>query len=387
MSAFMSALNDFIAACRDDKAWVEELNDHSHKFAQRIDGATPEEVNEALRQFAELFPGIRPVATGHVGISCGSLVERGGDPGIAGPALLDLLPRMLEMVVQFYDACRERAETDPDIAKEIEERAKDDEGYDLDQYISDEGWQALAQRFAPFIFKHKPIPVLAHMAEEFYCLGVIAHLSKSKPLRAAARSRPELLARAVAVNDAAGHGSFLTDMLRVLDDEKLVVLHPGEKKGYEVRISGIADNFQLHTLLAGTLIGNSADGWLSGTRPDPAVVAYARDAEITERLHTTGSFNLWNWSGLQPDGMLPTGQTQGSEHWVWNEGNPGDIVPFERTRVVLLGPPPYSRGWNAGRRFPNMPAEFSVERVLPANEVADWLARIAAAPREGGNRS
>jgi hypothetical protein len=381
MSAFTTALNEFIAACHDDKAWVEELNDHSQKFGRAIGRAKPDEVNEALRQFAGLFPNIRPVATGHVGISCGSLVERGGDPMIAGPALLDLLPRMLEMVAEFYRACRERAEADPDLAKEIAKRAEEDEAYDLDQYIADEGWQALVQRFGPFIFKHKPVAVLAHMAEEFYCLGVIAHLSKSKQLRATARARPEVLERSFEVNDLAGHGSFLTDMLRVLDDERLIVLHPGERKGYEVRISGIADNFQLHTLLADAIIGKPKDGWLTGTKPDPAVVAQARDAEVTGRHFATGSFNLWNWTGLQPDGTLPTGQTFGNEHWVWNEGNPGDILPFEGTRVVLLGPAPYSRSWNAGRRFPNMPAEFSVERVLAPNEVTDWLARIASAPR------
>jgi len=385
MSAFMSELSKFIDAARGDTAWVEELNDHSQKFATLLNQATPDEVNEALRQFAGLFPNVRPVACGHVGISCGSLVERGGDPEIAGPGLLNLLPRVLEAVAEFYHLCRQRAEADPDIAAEIAARAKEANDYDIDSYIADESWDALAQRFGPFIFKMKPVPVLAHMAEHFYCLGVIAHLSKSKRLRALARSRPELLERSLAVNAASGHSSFLTDMLRVLDDERLIVIHPGEQKGFEVRISGVADNFQLHTLLAGELIGNPADGWLTGQKPDPAVVAQARNAEVNTRLHASGSFHLWNWTGLRPDGTVPTRQRDGSEFRIWNEGNPGDILPFEGVRVVLLGPPSYSSGWNAGRRFPNMPAEFTVERVLPPAEVADWLTRIAAAPRP--NRS
>lgn len=380
MSAFTDALTQFIEAIRSQTAWVEELNDHSQRFAQVLDRATPEEVNDALRLFAGL-PTIPPVAAGHVGISCGSLVEHGGDPEIAGPVLLDLLPRVLDGATEFYRLCRERAAADTDIAAEIARRAGDDAGYDLDQYISDESWAELGQRFGPFIYKVKPIPVLAHMAQHFYDLGVIAHLSRSKRLRALARSRPVILERSEAENAAAGQGSFLTDMLRVLDDEPLVVLHPGERKGFEVRISGIADNFQLHTLLAGALIGDPNEGWLTGERVDQAAVALARDAETTERVHTHGPFNLWNWPGLQPDGTLPTGQTTGSEFWIWNEGNPGDVFPFEGVRVVLLGPPPYSRSWSAGRRFPHMPAEFVVERVLPSAEVADWLARIAAGPR------
>ncbi len=34
-------------------------------------------------------------------------------------------------------------------------------------------------------------------------------------------------------------------MMQVLDDEPILVLHPGKGKGYRVRISGLADNFQL----------------------------------------------------------------------------------------------------------------------------------------------
>ncbi|MBY0460571.1 MAG: hypothetical protein K2V38_24915, partial [Gemmataceae bacterium] len=364
---------------RGEEAWVEELNDASRRFARELISATPDEVNHALRQFAALFPNVRPVATGHVGISCGSCVERGGDPEIAGPALLDLLPRLLSTVVAFYRLCRERIEADPEIAAEVARRAAGDAEYDLDQYIADESWDELAQRFGPFIYKHHPAAVLAHMGLRFYSLGVIAHLSRSKRLRAVARTRPELLERSEAENAASGSGSFLTDILRVLDDELLVVLHPGERKGFEVRISGVADNFQLHTLLAGELIGPDR---LSGKKPNAAVVAIARGAaEPSIGLSAKGSFNLWNWTGLRPDGTLPTGQTEGSDHWVWNEGTPADIRLFEGVRVVLLGPPPYDRGWNAGRRFAHLTAELTVERTLTAGQVSDWLERLASAPR------
>jgi hypothetical protein len=382
MSAFTDALSEFLDAVRGSTAWVEELNALSHAFVKRLPGATPGEVDEALRRFAEVLPDLRPVATGHVGISCGSLVENGGDPETCGPGLLDLLPRVLEGVTDFYRLCRERLEADPDIAAEVARRAEGEEGYDLDAYIADESWDALAQRFGPFVYKHRPLPVLAHMAQRFFCLGVIAHLSRSKRLRALARSRPRLLELSREADRAAGYNSFLSDMLRVLDDERLVVLHPGERKGYEVRMSGVADNFQLHTLLAGELIGDPADGRLTGEKPDPAVVAVARGARTDGRLHATGAFNLWNWQGLRPDGTLPTGQNAGSEHWVWNEGKPADVRPFEGVRVVLLGPPPYARSWTAGRRFPFLPAEFAAERILTPDEVSGWLARIAAAPRE-----
>jgi hypothetical protein len=58
---------------------------------------------------------------------------------------------------------------------------------------------------------------------------------------------------------------------------------------------------------------------------------------------------------------------------------PADIPPFEGTRVVLLGPPPYQRSWNAGRRFADMAGDLRVERILTRGEVRELLGRIAAA--------
>lgn len=378
MPAFADALEAFLAAVRGDDAWVEELNDHSRRFGSALNGATPDEIAAAQRAFAGLFPNVRPVATGHVGISCGSLVECGGDPHVTGFVLLDLLPHLLKGVGDFYELAYDRAANDAEIAAEIETRKADDPDYDLDSYIADESWDALGMRLGPALFQEHPMPVFAHMADRFYSLGVIAHLSRSKELRAAARSRPELLERSRANDGALGGQSFLTDMLRVLDDEPLVVIHPAEGKGYALRISGVADNFQLHTLLAGELIG---DGRLNGEPPNERVLALARGVgEPSGRLHARGSFNLWHWTGLRADGTLPEGQT-GSEHWIWNEGVPADVRAFEGTRVVLLSPPPYSRGWNAGRRFAHMPVECDVERELSANEVRDLLVRMANAPR------
>jgi hypothetical protein len=222
------------------------------------------------------------------------------------------------------------------------------------------------------------------MSEEFFRLGLIAHLSRSKALRSAARSRPELLEQTLQVDDVAGlHRSFLAMILQVLE-ETLLVLHVEQKKGLEVRISGISDNFQLHTLLAGAIIGTPAEGWLAGEAPSRRAVAECRDAPLNRSGgdNVTGAFNLFNWTGLQPDGALPEGpRMDAAKHWIWNEGCPADIAPFEGRRVVLLGPPPYARYWRAGRQFPGMVGELTVERTLGKAEVEKWLQRLASAPR------
>ena len=91
-----------------------------------------------------------------------------------------------------------------------------------------------------------------------------------------------------------------------------------------------------------------------------------------------GVFNLWSWHGLKSDGTLRDAMS-GSAHWIWNEGVPADIPTFEGTRFVLLGPPPYVRWWNSGRRFPALPGELSVETILTPTEVREVLARLAMA--------
>jgi hypothetical protein len=396
MSALLNAVQAFIDDIQGERGWVEELNQHSRNVAQHFAGASLNEINEALQRFAALFPELPLVALGQVAITCGSLVERGGDPAITGPAVLEKLPRVNETAADFYERCRVLATADATLMKELHEATEAgangarETGEPapmelIDDHVASEGWQRLAGRFGPVLFQEHPTSVLGYMAEAFFRLALIAHLSRSKALRRAARSRPELLDGTLRCDDLSrSHRSFLATMLRVLDDELLLVLHVAQRKGFDVRISGISDNFQLHVLLAGAIIGSPAEGFVAGEAPSRRAVAECRDATCDEQggQPVTGAFNLCNWTALRPDGSLPGGQGQdASRHWIWNEGCPAEIVPFERRRVVLLGAPPYSRHWRACRQFQGMTGELTVERVLDAAMVEDWLNRLARAAR------
>jgi hypothetical protein len=214
-----------------------------------------------------------------------------------------------------------------------------------------------------------------------------AHLSYSPGARRLAQADGKLLADCKRMPFDPGFVEFLRKLLQVLDDEEMVVLHPQLRRGYRIQISGIGDNFQLHTLLADALIGDPAQGRLPGQRINPHVAALAKDAPFTvEEMggvpSAEGRFNLVNWHGLQPDETLPEGIQQGAaKHWIWNEGIPADITPFEGQRVILLSPPPYSRAWNAGRIFPSMRADLHVLEILSPESVRQWLRRIANTPR------
>jgi hypothetical protein len=46
-------------------------------------------------------------------------------------------------------------------------------------------------------------------------------------------------------------------------------------------------------------------------------------------------------------------------------------------RVLILDPPSFARSWNAGRTYPLMTPTVTMDEVLPADQAARWLARVA----------
>ncbi len=152
--------------------------------------------------------------------------------------------------------------------------------------------------------------------------------------------------------------------LAVLDDEPLVVLHKPTGTGFEVRIGGIGDNFQLHTLLAHVLVGG---GHVPGAAPSAESVRLATDPEPAQgRTQTiaTGAFELFAADGER----------------IWNEGLPDDIPVVEGRRLLVLDEPDYQRSWNADRFFPHLPGTAELVRVLAAEETRSWFARTSLLP-------
>jgi hypothetical protein len=190
-------------------------------------------------------------------------------------------------------------------------------------------------------------------------MAAVAVLADER-VRAGLEDRAQLLGLIDTIEPVHGPLTCLARALMVLDEEPLLVLHRPTRSGFRMRMSGIADNFQLHTLLGGVLIGG---GHLPGEPPSHGAFAISAHAPFTKesRPATTGNFNL-----VAPDGT-----------WIWNEGTPRDIPLIEGVRLLVLDPPPYQRGWPAGRFFPRMPGQLDLEGVLDPGEAAQWFARVA----------
>jgi hypothetical protein len=206
------------------------------------------------------------------------------------------------------------------------------------------------------------------LAEAWFTCGAWVHpllyLSQRPDVRAMLPGRDRLTAATDAVREHIATADWLYGLLLVLDDEVLLVLHRPSGSGYRVTIGGIGDNFQLHTLLAATLIGKKSRGLIPGKGPSQAEVAAASDGpDLTPAGGIRGIFSLVDAYGNQ----------------IWNEARPADIPRLEGTRVVVLDPLPHSRSWDAGRTYPSMRPKVEVTDVLNQHAAAYWLSKVKPA--------
>jgi hypothetical protein len=363
MGRFEEAVQALIVAAKGPPTGYETTRERAGTVVQEAGEVERGRRNQALHSLAPVVAGAEAPHLGLVAMACGAIVEHGADPLLVVHPVLDRLRETLEPAALFIGALHDAA------------RDAGDEDEDLD---------TLLERYASQVGPTRRKQGNAFGSLDLLWRPACTLIASSPEARRIYRGDADLIRGVRTLVDDHSGIAYLWELLQVLDGEDLLVIDPALQRGYEVMISGIADNFQLHTLLADALIGNPAEGWLSGTRPDPQVVVLARDVSQedagSEHLSAEGAFNMLNWTALLADGTLPAGMAA-RDHWIWGEGVPADILPFEGTRIVLLGPAPYVSTWNPGRRFPLMPAELTVRRQLSPEEVGVWLRRFATAPR------
>ncbi|WP_407914448.1 hypothetical protein [Kitasatospora sp. NE20-6] len=300
--------------------------------------ARPAELAAAGPALAGLLPLLPPEPRGLAAVLVGACVESGADPAAcAGPVLAGLAEALREAV--RFTVLWSAVSTDGP-------RRADAAAAALGGPEAPGVRAAVAARGTLDSWERAAVAVLAHRAG-----------------RAAVPDRVALLADVEALGGA-DRLRCLQYALLVLDDEPLVVLHRPTGRGFALRMSGIGDTFQLHTLLADVLING---GHLAGPGPTAQAAALCRTGNVApeHRPLTAGSFNLCG-----PDGT-----------WIWNEGTPQDIPVVDGVRLLVLDPPPYVRHWPAGRFFPGMAADLVLERVLTPGEVRARLDRITPAER------
>lgn len=182
-----------------------------------------------------------------------------------------------------------------------------------------------------------------------------------REFRAAMASRERLRAAAAVMADRSARAGWLYGLTLVLDDEPLIVLDAGSGRGFQLTMSGIGDNYQLHTLLADRLATR-----VPGLEPpERHWVAAATDTPPT----------LPGGAVIQRRCRL----FDGHGSYVYPEGRPADIQPFDGARVLVLHPPLGRFGWSSGRTYEHMRPTLTFDRELDPPEAAGLLARVETA--------
>ncbi|MFJ7630147.1 hypothetical protein ACIQZN_27020 [Streptomyces sp. NPDC097595] len=303
--------------------------------------ASDAECVDAGPRLAALLPAFPPTGPRPMlAMAAGYCVERGADPLACAEPILDGVRRDLLDAAEFARRWKATGGELP---------VPDEESID-DVFLARLGDDTYeATRLA-----------LAWCALEQWQPPALAVLCRSTEVRR--RHASDLLPLCRAVEALDRHDlKCLSYALAVLDDEPVIALHRPTGTAFEIRIAGIGDNFQLHTLLAHVLVGG---GHVPGTAPSPESVRLATSPEPAESESdavATGCFEL-----LAPDGTR-----------IWNEGLPDDIPVVDDRRLLVLDDPSYSRTWNADRFFPHLPGQAELIRVLPPNETETWYAHTS----------
>jgi hypothetical protein len=340
VSEFLTCVTAFQNAVRrhDEAAVQRELTRLRHGFRQ----AFIEDVDMAAGLLADVLAEVPPGSDAITAVLIGACVERGADPRVCAQPIL------------------ERARVAIDGAGEFCSRWPLGEGETYPPQTGETPPDEVYERLGGFDDPGVRAAVLGWWTLPMWQSAVAAVLSY-KDVRKRLLPDDEFFWRARDVAVISGVGTFLAQSLAVLDDARLVVVHRPTLEGFEFVMSGIADNFQLHTLLAGRLV---SPGHLPGVAPSPeAVTACLAAPGAAYEYDGVGSFNL-----VAPDGT-----------WIWNEGWPCDIPIVENSRLLVLDPPPYERTWHAARAFVGMSAQLNLERRISEDGVKRWMSHVRPA--------
>jgi hypothetical protein len=321
----LQASENAVHAARTGK----DFGPHLRGAMQAAGSASQQDLDEAAVIIVEGAAEVVPRAGGWLAILAGALADEGAR--IDGSPVVERLSGIASGALAFAEAWGEQPPApDGKPSAEIFNRVRAVLGERAS--IAMQCWFALPQ----------------------FSTSSVTLLSRSVETRAAVEPVDPVVDQAAAYWEQL---EYVRDLRRVLDDEPILVLDRETRQGWMVRISGLGDNFQLHTLLGGALIGRELDGM----PPDPRLIRCMSSGEVEP-----GTPPVVGWWDLV-DGHGAT---------IWNEGVPADIPVIGGTRVVVLDPPAYERSWSAGRLFPSMPGRLTVETAYRPEDLDGWWAGI-----------
>jgi hypothetical protein len=351
-----TSLQQLMATLEQPQATEAQLQTAANNFYNSLDIASTEEIQSAVATLATALDFDNLTHAGQAAMVIGALIHQGFDPTPASEPLIARLDYLLTMCGRMVAAVElELDKTAGSIDRE-EENLFERTLCQLapTRQIEMEAWQALA--------------------EFFYLPGVELFCSNAQARRAGVYLRDTT--KQIAHYHSGAY--WLDRVLSVLFEEPILVIEPNTQLGFEGKMSGVADNFQLHTLLMDIFPHKQPWNIRRRVARQAVEIAQGKGAQSGDTA-IVGTWNLYNWYAVGADLKLPDlSDRSSSQYWIWGEGCPEEIAVFSGFRVILLGAPSYSRSFGSQRAFASLPAQITCDRFLNRAEVAAWLAMMAA---------
>lgn len=307
-----------------------------HALGSRAD------LGAVLTAVAPMIRAADPFRGATIALTCGTMVEMGGDPGAVFPHLLAELPRHLALA----------------------RRARE-------------------KKLAPgALFDADPDAAKAATGLRYLLLSTMTVICRRAEFRQALRANAEIADGVAALREGHAEASFVARVLDLTDGLELIVIAPNEQKGWRVRLEAVASCAHLFTLLQAALVDA---GHLAGAPTDPEVIAVARGEVMPDRLLTDHArLHFSPWYSLAPDGSFDASGLDGLIA-MGVEAHPAGIPRLDDVPVLLVGPTVFaSREWDSNF-FANIHeairSRAEIVEVLPREQVAAWLDRIRQARR------
>jgi hypothetical protein len=348
------ATEKLIQKIKDPSTIEEDYNEDTSLFFNAVHQATESDFHKNLFTFSELFFLENEEKCGYAMILCGALIEDGYDLSFLSFKITEKINQLLKRTEPFYQTCKVELERN---SFQIE-----DENDEIDSF-------SVIEQLKEDLANEMPDAINAWDALELQYPAYVAFYGFDKEERKKAKDSLTLLSEMATINEGC---NWLDTMLQVLEDDPILVIDIEEKVGFTGKMSGIVDNFQLHTLLMDKV---PQRGFFKRKRVPQKVVDIAKGiGEQMSETQVTGHWNLYNWYAITETLSLPDPMDySNSKFWIWGEGTPNDIATLSGFRVVLLGKSSYKRGWKAQRIFKSLKANIIIEKELKREEIAQWL--------------
>jgi hypothetical protein len=321
---------------------------------------TPDQATLLYRHLAEGLVRVPdPYAAAVLAVHLGSMVERGEDPAALGEAMVARLSLDLAAARRFVEVL----ESEHEIARP-----------------DGAGKEALVE-----VARREPAGAAAWAGLQLSTMGAMAAWCRHAPSRRRAARVPGLAAAAAFLGQRGGYSYFIGELLQAADGVELLVLAPAQRKGFVVELMCVRNAAHLFALLEDALIGDPAEGLLSGPRVDPEIAAIARGEQMltSERTFSIG-WHYEYWFGVRPAaGARLTGLHSLIAAMIGVEASVSDLPAVRGQPIVLMKPAMLgSRMCEAGGFFAPLHdalrSQAAIRRRLSGDEVDAWMRDLDA---------